>query len=62
MAMVKKITDTSDKPKSEVKRIATYYDNFIFSGSYGEAWARIGNSVPPLFMRSIARHIREAIL
>lgn len=27
-----------------------------------DAWARIGNSVPPLFMRSIAAHIRECIL
>lgn len=27
-----------------------------------DAWARIGNSVPPLFMRAIAMHIRENIL
>lgn len=27
-----------------------------------EAWARIGNSVPPLFMRAIAKHIRNEIL
>ena len=27
-----------------------------------DAWARIGNSVPPLFMRAIARHIRAEIL
>ena len=26
------------------------------------AYQRIGNSVPPLFMRAIARHIRENIL
>jgi len=27
-----------------------------------QAWARIGNSVPPLFMRAIAEHIRSHIL
>lgn len=27
-----------------------------------DAWARIGNSVPPLFMRSIAQHLRQEIL
>lgn len=36
-----------------------------FSPSYQwgrDAWARIGNSVPPLFMRAIAQHIRDHIL
>jgi DNA (cytosine-5)-methyltransferase 1 len=27
-----------------------------------DGWARIGNSVPPLFMRAIAQHIRDEIL
>lgn len=30
--------------------------------SYDNAWERIGNSVPPLFMEAIARHIRHEIL
>jgi len=36
-----------------------------FPSQYGwgkDAWARIGNSVPPLFMRAIAQHIREHLL
>jgi DNA (cytosine-5)-methyltransferase 1 len=33
-----------------------------FMGKYSEQWARIGNSVPPLFMRAIAQHLRERIL
>ena len=47
---------------SEVKRLASFGDDFVFNGTYGEAWARIGNSVPPLFMYHIAKHIEENIL
>ena len=46
----------------ELKRIATYPDNFRFTGNYKESVNRIGNSVPPLFMRAIANHIRQEIL
>jgi site-specific DNA-cytosine methylase len=31
-------------------------------GEFGDKWMRIGNSVPPLFMRAIAKHIRAEIL
>lgn len=44
------------------KRIASFCDDFKMLGSYNDSWQRIGNSVPPLFMRSIALHIRSAIL
>ena len=37
--------------------MTTAADGEMIAGS-----ARIGNSVPPLFMRSIARHIRTEIL
>jgi DNA (cytosine-5)-methyltransferase 1 len=47
---------------SEIKRLASYPDAFQVVGSFKEKWARIGNSVPPLFMRSIANHIRTNIL
>lgn len=46
----------------EAKRVASFPDDFKFIGDYSTQWMRIGNSVPPLFMRSIARHIRSAIL
>lgn len=42
----------------EIKRCASFPDKFQFTGSFGDAWARIGNSVPPLFMRAIAAHLR----
>jgi DNA (cytosine-5)-methyltransferase 1 len=47
--------------RREAARLGGYPDSFIFAGNK-EYFARIGNSVPPLFMRSIARHIRTEIL
>ena len=46
----------------EVQRIASFPDAFVLSGGWKNAIDRIGNSVPPLFMRAIARHLRAAIL
>lgn len=48
--------------RREVKRLASFPDSFRFAGSISNAFTRIGNSVPPLFMRSIARHIDCVIL
>lgn len=46
----------------EAKRICAFPEQFQFIGKYSQQWERIGNSVPPLFMRAIARHIRTNIL
>ncbi len=46
----------------ELSAIASYPLPFQFIGGYEKQWERIGNSVPPLFMRSIAQHIRTHIL
>lgn len=46
----------------EYKMIASYPDEFQFIGVFTTALERIGNSVPPLFMRSIANHIKAEIL
>jgi DNA (cytosine-5)-methyltransferase 1 len=46
----------------EHKRVFSFPDSFIFIGDRKNQIARIGNSVPPLFMRSIAKHIRTEIL
>lgn len=48
--------------KSELKRIASYPEKFSFFGDYESAVNRMGNSVPPLFMRAIALHVRREIL
>lgn len=47
---------------NELKKLASYPDDFQFIGKFKEQWARIGNSVPPLFMKAIAEHIRDNIL
>lgn len=46
----------------EYKRIGGIPDQFELIGTYSNKKQRIGNSVPPLFMRSIANNIRHAIL
>ncbi len=46
----------------ELKQIGSYPQLYQFVGTYDDVNARIGNSVPPLFMRAIARHIRQELL
>jgi DNA (cytosine-5)-methyltransferase 1 len=47
---------------NESARVGAFPDGFAFDGAPSEATNRIGNSVPPLMMRAIARHIRAEIL
>ena len=47
---------------AEIKTLASFPEQFQIQGSYSEKWARIGNSVPPLFMRTIAGSIRANLL
>jgi DNA (cytosine-5)-methyltransferase 1 len=47
---------------NEAKRLASYPDEFKFTGKYEDQWARIGNSVPPNFMKAIAEHVKNGIL
>lgn len=47
---------------SEFKRLASFPDNYMFTGQKKNKQERIGNSVPPLLMRSIASHIRYTSL
>lgn len=46
----------------ELKMIGSFPVDFDFVGDGKIVHKRIGNSVPPLFMRSIANHIRNEIL
>jgi DNA (cytosine-5)-methyltransferase 1 len=43
---------------AELKRIMSFPDEFKLVGNFQEQWGRLGNSVPPLFMRAIANHIK----
>jgi DNA (cytosine-5)-methyltransferase 1 len=55
-----------DEPRllntGELQRVASFPDGFKFAGDWNATVNRIGNSVPPLFMRAIARHVRSTIL
>lgn len=44
------------------KRIGSFPEQYKTKGIYGPAKEMIGNSVPPLMMRSVAAHIRREIL
>lgn len=44
-----------------IKRLASFPDGFRLDGKFEDQWARVGNSVPPLFMRAIAGHLRNSI-
>ena len=46
----------------EFKRFGSFPDQFTFAGQFEEGIRQIGNCVPPLFMRSIALHIRNVII
>ena len=46
----------------EFKRFGSFPDDFLFAGDFEEGIRQIGNSVPPLFMKAIAGHIRQKIL
>jgi DNA (cytosine-5)-methyltransferase 1 len=46
---------------AEMKRIGSFPDPFQFIGERKQKVSRIGNSVPPLFMRAIASHITQLL-
>lgn len=46
----------------EIKRLSSFPDCFILPKDFKKSLALLGNSVPPLFMRAIANHIKKEIL
>ena len=47
---------------AELRRICAFPDDFILCGSYAQQWERLGNSVPPVMMASVAAAIHDGIL
>ena len=47
---------------TELRRICSFPDDFVLTGSYAKQWARLGNSVPPLMMCAIAETVRDRVL
>ena len=48
--------------QSEAKTLQSFPESFEFTGNYFQIWQRLGNSMPPLLMFCLARHIRTAVL
>ena len=46
---------------SEIKRIQTFPDNYKLSGGFKDQWRQIGNAVPPLLAKQIAKNIKKQI-
>jgi DNA (cytosine-5)-methyltransferase 1 len=63
-SLVSKLHPSLDRPASapELARLQSFPDEYDFADStYVEIHARLGNSVPPLFMRAIATTIRDGL-
>jgi len=46
----------------EIKRIQTFPDDYEIEGSFKEQWRQIGNAVPPLISKIIAKSIKDQLL
>ncbi|NBV98461.1 MAG: hypothetical protein EBR67_02980 [Proteobacteria bacterium] len=46
----------------EAARIQSFPDDFIFSGSEGDAYKQIGNAIPPVVMWHIAKQLSNLLL
>ena len=43
----------------EIKRIQTFDDDYEILGTYKEKWRQVGNAVPPLLAKTIAKEIKK---
>lgn len=55
------VGDQREMTPRECARVGSFPDGFQFIGGASKAVERIGNSVPPLLMRSIAAHVRTLL-
>lgn len=47
---------------AELRRICSFPDDYVLTGSYAQQWERMGRSVPPVMMMHIAKTIQERVL
>ena len=54
-----------DEPRTlsldEVRRIQSFPDDFVTTGTFGQQWERMGRAVPPMLMRAVATAIARDI-
>lgn len=46
----------------ELKRICSFPDDFVLTGTFEQQWERLGRAVPPLMMKEIAKTVEREIL
>jgi DNA (cytosine-5)-methyltransferase 1 len=54
-------TETRKFTIAELRRICSFPDDFILTGTYAQQWERCGRAVPPLMMRAVAETLRDEI-
>ena len=54
-------TETRFLSTAELRRLASFPDDYQFIGSLEEQWARIGNCVPPKLMEAVASSVIKAL-
>lgn len=47
---------------AELRRLSSFPDDFVLTGTRLEGWARLGNAVPPVGMSHIAAAVRDGVL
>lgn len=47
---------------NELKRVCSFPDDFILSGSFEQQWGRLGNAVPPILMKAIAQSLTQQLI
>jgi DNA (cytosine-5)-methyltransferase 1 len=65
VASVASVTHPTEKRKfsiAELRRICSFPDDYVLTGTYAQQWERCGRSVPPIMMAAIAGAVRDGIL
>lgn len=46
---------------AELKRVCSFPDDFVLTGTYEQRWERLGRAVPPLMMKAIASRLAATL-
>jgi len=45
----------------ELRRLCSFPDDFVLTGSFAQRWERLGRAVPPLMMRAVGDSVRSVL-